>query len=401
MLSLRKLCVFFMVPGIVYAQGSSPSSTASAAAATHSVNVGATGHHFTPDSLKAAKGDIIEFRFYPLNHSVARADFRSPCFPYELTGAGRVGFWSGFEPVNVVTSDPPIFRLLINDTNPLFYYCSAPGACEDGMVGVINPNSTQTLAVQEAYAHNATIAFSPGEGFPPETKSSSAATATATSPPAASSSSSHPALGTGAIAGIAIGGVAVLLLGGALIYLCGRQKTMGEILRRDHRSSLPPPSYVPGPGHMSMASSAAYSKSPYTEGGGAQRYSAQGGALYGGEEGSYRSRSPAVDEVREKRYGSPGLGVVGMGMGGGGGENGTPVSRTGSPLARRLLPSSSGRGPVTLSDGPSYEQQLGDGEELQRNPSRLGPHELGTDNVNDRGYVPYQAEIQSPTLGRN
>lgn len=46
-----------------------------------------------------------EFRFYPLNHSVARADFKNPCFPYELTGAGKVGFWSGFEPINVVTSD--------------------------------------------------------------------------------------------------------------------------------------------------------------------------------------------------------------------------------------------------------------------------------------------------------
>jgi len=48
---------------------------------------------------------LLVFRFYPQNHSVARADYMSPCIPYELTGAGRVGFWSGFEPINVVLSN--------------------------------------------------------------------------------------------------------------------------------------------------------------------------------------------------------------------------------------------------------------------------------------------------------
>jgi hypothetical protein len=27
----------------------------------------------------------------------------------------------------------------VNDTAPIFYYCSAPGACFQGMIGVINP----------------------------------------------------------------------------------------------------------------------------------------------------------------------------------------------------------------------------------------------------------------------
>lgn len=44
-----------------------------------------------------------EFRFYPQNHSVVKAEFGSePCIPYEMTGAGKTGFWSGWKPTAVV-----------------------------------------------------------------------------------------------------------------------------------------------------------------------------------------------------------------------------------------------------------------------------------------------------------
>jgi hypothetical protein len=47
-----------------------------------------------------------EFRFYPQNHSVARAAFgATPCIPYEYTGDGRVGFWSGFRPTQLITNN--------------------------------------------------------------------------------------------------------------------------------------------------------------------------------------------------------------------------------------------------------------------------------------------------------
>lgn len=46
-----------------------------------------------------------EYRFYPQNHSVARAAFGpNPCIPYEDTGAGLIGFWSGFRPTAVVSN---------------------------------------------------------------------------------------------------------------------------------------------------------------------------------------------------------------------------------------------------------------------------------------------------------
>jgi hypothetical protein len=46
-----------------------------------------------------------EFRFYPQNHSVARAEYEFPCIPYEYTGVSKVGFWSGFHPVDIVLPD--------------------------------------------------------------------------------------------------------------------------------------------------------------------------------------------------------------------------------------------------------------------------------------------------------
>jgi hypothetical protein len=62
------------------------------------------GLSFTPDDATANVGDIVEFVFYPQNHSVARSNFKSPCIPYEDTAVGRQGFWSGFKPISVVLS---------------------------------------------------------------------------------------------------------------------------------------------------------------------------------------------------------------------------------------------------------------------------------------------------------
>ncbi|KAH8593551.1 hypothetical protein B0O99DRAFT_495295, partial [Bisporella sp. PMI_857] len=96
------------------------------------------GHSFDPNDIKANVGDIVEFRFYPQNHSVVRSAYKQPCIPYEYTAPGRVGFWSGFVPTQLVTTNPPKFEVRVNDSEPIFFYCSAPGACLDGMIGVIN-----------------------------------------------------------------------------------------------------------------------------------------------------------------------------------------------------------------------------------------------------------------------
>ncbi|KAH6675619.1 hypothetical protein B0J14DRAFT_652464 [Halenospora varia] len=196
-------------------------TTSSSAVPTQTVSVGAEGLVFTPDSITAAVGEVVEFCFYPNNHSVTRSEYKTPCIPYEVSGPSKQGFWSGFRPLNV---DPANGResMKVNDTKPIFSYCSSPGACmSNGMVGVINPNQNETLEIQKQYVLNSSLAFSPGEGFPIE--SSSTRTSTTASPtssqtvtpdPTGSTSAAPPSstkhhLSGGGIAGICIGSVVV------------------------------------------------------------------------------------------------------------------------------------------------------------------------------------------------
>jgi plastocyanin len=52
----------------------SATGTSTAAAATHTVEVGKGGHFFIPDVVQVNAGDIVQFDFFPTNHSVVRAE---------------------------------------------------------------------------------------------------------------------------------------------------------------------------------------------------------------------------------------------------------------------------------------------------------------------------------------
>ena len=80
--------------------------------ATKTIIVGYQGHSFSPNLTTANAGDTIEFDFNTGNHSVVRSEYMFPCVPYETTGAGKVGFWSGFFSVsdNNVVSWALIFQ---------------------------------------------------------------------------------------------------------------------------------------------------------------------------------------------------------------------------------------------------------------------------------------------------
>ncbi len=67
-----------------------------AAVTTIPVSVGKTGITFDPDVIQAQVGDVIEFRYWPLNHSVVAGDFYNACRP-----AAFNGFFSGFFPTEV------------------------------------------------------------------------------------------------------------------------------------------------------------------------------------------------------------------------------------------------------------------------------------------------------------
>ncbi|KAK8021550.1 hypothetical protein PG990_006688 [Apiospora arundinis] len=149
--------------------GSAPAQTTTATPAIHTISVGAAGFSFRPDSVTANVGDIVRFNFYPTNHSVARAEFRYPCIPYETVEIGRRGFYSDLVPVQAILNEPPHFDVKINDTEPIFFYCTVPGSClQNSMVGVINPNGTFTLDIQKQYVLNSTFEFAPGQPFPTE-----------------------------------------------------------------------------------------------------------------------------------------------------------------------------------------------------------------------------------------
>ena len=108
------------------------------------------------------------------------------------------------------------------------------------MVGVVNPTKDKTLAIQKLYAANSTLQLVPGDPWPSETASTPdprIVPPTTDSAPSTESSSSSSSLGTGAIAGIAIGGAAVVLLGAALIYLCGRRGGFERAYRKTHGTS--------------------------------------------------------------------------------------------------------------------------------------------------------------------
>jgi hypothetical protein len=71
----------------------------------HVVTVGKGAHRFDPETLTASAGDVVTFEFFPLNHSVVRAQYRFPCIPYEDVVVGQAGFFSGLIPVSEISND--------------------------------------------------------------------------------------------------------------------------------------------------------------------------------------------------------------------------------------------------------------------------------------------------------
>jgi len=161
-----------------------------AAAETHTISAGKTGLVFSPGTTVAAVGDTIVFDFGS-GHDVSQGPFDSPCSP--STG----GIYSG-----LVGSTKNKFIVKVNDTNPIWFYCSVGSHCQSGMVGVINPPSGKTLDDYRSGAQSANTVqpSTPGGGVltdkvePDSSASSSgsAAPSSSSSATAAGSSSGSP-----------------------------------------------------------------------------------------------------------------------------------------------------------------------------------------------------------------
>ena len=108
------------------------------------------------------------------------------------------------------------------------------------MVGVINPNDTQTLDKQIIAAKEATFQVKPGDPIPGEATSSLLGP-TASSNPSSSGNGSHGhTLSGGAIAGIVVGGVAFLAICAALFFYVGRTKSLKEVIKHKEVTSPNP-----------------------------------------------------------------------------------------------------------------------------------------------------------------
>ncbi|KAK3077185.1 hypothetical protein LTS18_010992 [Coniosporium uncinatum] len=119
-----------------------PTSGASGGLMTvHVIKAGnqAGGLVFEPNSVTANVGDMVQFQFYPKNHSVAQSNFANPCMPIQMSDAAAAAnaFYSGFMPTDRMGQ--LTYTIQVKDTNPIWFYCSQGKHCQNGMVGAINP----------------------------------------------------------------------------------------------------------------------------------------------------------------------------------------------------------------------------------------------------------------------
>lgn len=124
-----------------------------AAAETHVVWVAQGGLTIEPDTIPAAVGDEVEFRFASSGHDIAQGPFNEPCRPSDT------GFYSGSVPQD------GSFTVTIEDTNPKWVYCSVAQHCASGMVAVINPpqNGPNTIDAYRSAASEAGAGQRPDE----------------------------------------------------------------------------------------------------------------------------------------------------------------------------------------------------------------------------------------------
>jgi hypothetical protein len=102
---------------------------------------------YSPDTLNAAVGDMVEFTFMSENHTATQSAFDTPCV--KLAG----GVDSGFMPnPNNTVSPPPTMMFQVTTTSPVWMYCRQKGHCGKGMVFSINPTAQKSQADFQAMA---------------------------------------------------------------------------------------------------------------------------------------------------------------------------------------------------------------------------------------------------------
>lgn len=141
---------------------------------THVVYVAPTQGvlRYVPFAVNASIGDTIKFVWGANNHTVTKGSELTPC---NATSDSPVS--SGLQLKDFV------FEQVVNDTNPVFFYCAVPNHCAKGMFGIINPPNalgspssvgsmmqsmvaaSPNLAKMRTYADNATMNSTVASGW--------------------------------------------------------------------------------------------------------------------------------------------------------------------------------------------------------------------------------------------
>jgi len=118
---------------------SGSSNPAPAAAGTeHKVIVGGPGKlAFDPERVTAQPGDTILFEFHSKNHTATQSAFTAPCIKKD----GALD--SGFIPVADSATEFPTWKVVVNDTAPLWFFCAQGTHCSaGGMVFAVNSDES-------------------------------------------------------------------------------------------------------------------------------------------------------------------------------------------------------------------------------------------------------------------
>ncbi|KAH6694914.1 Cupredoxin [Leptodontidium sp. MPI-SDFR-AT-0119] len=175
-------------------------SSAVVMAANHDISVG-PAFSYTPAITTAVAGDTLTFRFTSNNHDVVSGSADSACRPSETS------FYSGLD-VSGKT-----FVVTVNNTDPIYFYCSIPGHCQGGMVGGVNVPESD-LATYRTAAAGESDSQAPAQvqgGILASSSSGSSSPATTTgtaSSPASTASSIRTSASAAASSGSAAAGSA-------------------------------------------------------------------------------------------------------------------------------------------------------------------------------------------------
>ncbi|RDW65471.1 hypothetical protein BP5796_10163 [Coleophoma crateriformis] len=111
---------------------------------------------FTPNDVTAAPGDVLQFQFSMINHTVTQSTFANPCMPIAGSEANAAEIHSGFVPVGANQTTVTTFEVPINNTQPMYLYCAQGPHCMLGMVMTVNAAANQSFAAYKAAAAKAT-----------------------------------------------------------------------------------------------------------------------------------------------------------------------------------------------------------------------------------------------------